>query len=174
MPAGGTLVQSSSGGPFSFEGVVLNELIPFIEANYCASPAGNHRGIGGISRGGYWALEIAFRFPEAFASVGGHSAALLDTFAGPDINPQYTGLNNDLVDLRVYLDIGASDWVINNIRRLHEDMLAAGKLHTWVLNEGKHENAYWSKYLSDYLHWYSEPWSLERESYPHCQLENPG
>jgi len=174
MPGSGTLAQNTSGGPYSFEGVVLNELIPFIEANYCASPNGDHRAIGGISRGGYWALEIAFRFPQTFASVGGHSVALLDTYAGSDINPQYTGVYNDLADLRVYLDIGADDWVINNIRRLHEDMLAAGKAHTWILNQGKHEDAYWSNNLSDYLEWYAQPWSLERESYPYCLIDNPG
>ena len=174
MPGGGTLTQSTSGGPYSFEGIVLNELIPFIEANYCASPDADQRAIGGISRGGYWALEIAFRFPRMFASVGGHSVALLDTFAGSDINPQYTGIYNNLADLRVYLDIGAEDWVINNIRRLHEDMLAAGQAHTWVLNQGKHEDAYWSANLSDYLKWYVEPWSLERDSYPLCLIENPG
>ena len=174
LPSGGLLAQNSSGGPYSYEGVVLNELIPFIEENYCASPNGGERAIGGISRGGYWALEIAFRFPEAFASVGGHSAALLDTFAGPELNPQYTGINNDLAELRVYLDIGADDWVINNIRRLHEDMLTAGKAHTWVLNQGNHEDAYWSDNLRDYLNWYAEPWSSERESYLVCKIDMPG
>ena len=106
--------------------------------------------------------------------MGGHSAALLDTFAGRDFNPQYTGLYNDLADLRVYLDIGADDWVINNIRRLHEDMLASGKTHTWVLNQGKHEDAYWSDHLGDYIGWYTEPWSVERQSYPTCLIDIPG
>lgn len=174
MPDGGTMVDSTSGGPNSYEGVVMNELIPFIETNYCAIPDGEYRAIGGISRGGYWSLEIAFRFPQMFASVGGHSAALLDTFAGRDINPQYTGIYNDLADLRVYLDIGIDDWVINNIRRLHEEMLAAGKNHTWALNQGKHEDAYWSNNLKDYLIWYTLPWPLERDPYPPCLIDGPG
>lgn len=174
FPSGGAIAQNTSGGPYSFEGVIVNELIPFIEANFCASPSGSDRAIGGISRGGYWALEIAFRFPGSFASVGGHSVALLDTFAGPDINPQATGINRDLGDLRIYLDIGADDWLINNIRRLHEDMATAGRDHTWVLNEGKHEDAYWAQHLQDYLTWYAVPWSMESESYPLCANDSPG
>src|SRR5690606_891182 len=100
---------------------------------------------GGVSRGGYWSLEIAFRQPEMFVSVGGHSAALIDRGDRLDANPQYTGINNDLGDLRIYMDIGAQDWLLPNYLRLHEDMLAKDPPvpHEWVLGEGLHEDAYW-------------------------------
>lgn len=169
MPGGGTIANNSSGGPYSFEGVILNELIPHIEANYCAwyLPAG--RALGGLSRGGYWSLEIAFRNASKVASVGAHSAALVDTHAGPDLNPQFTGLSNDLGNLRIYMDIGAEDWYITNIRRLHEDMEKAGIPHTWVLNDGIHEDPYWADHVSDYLRWYSEGWSNEGSAFPPCE-----
>ncbi len=161
MVDGGWLANTTSGGPRSYEGHILDYLIPFVEENYCvwAEPAG--RAIGGISRGGYWALEIAFRHPELFVSVGGHSAALIDSHAGPDINPQYTALSNDLGDLRVYLDIGDRDYLLPNTQRLHEDMTAQGIPHTWVLNEGAHEDSYWPQHLHEYLLWYAEPWSYD-------------
>jgi enterochelin esterase-like enzyme len=169
MPDGGPIANNTSGGPASYEGVILNDLIPFVQTSYCAwnDPAG--RAIGGLSRGGYWALEIAFRHPDQFASVGGHSAALLDVAAGPDLNPQHTGLGNDLGDLRIYLDIGRDDYVIYNVRRLHEEMETAGIPHTWVLNDGRHEEAYWGDHLADYLHWYTFPWPPDRDTYPPCQ-----
>lgn len=168
MADGGWIANNTSGGPGSYESLILNDLIPFIEANLCAWPESNGRAIGGLSRGGYWALEIAFRHPEQFASVGGHSAALLDTYAGPDLNPQYTGLSQNLGDLRIYLDIGADDYVINNIRRLHEDMVSQEIPHVWQLNEGSHEESYWSAHLNDYLLWYTAPWSPNRNNYPLC------
>jgi enterochelin esterase-like enzyme len=149
--------------------VILAELIPFIESHYCVWAEANGRALGGVSRGGYWALEIAFRHPEQFVSVGGHSAALYDIAAGPALNPQYTGINNDLGDLRIYFDIGAEDYLITNIRRLHEAMETADIPHTWVLNSGIHENSYWSAHVADYLAWYTIPWSFERETYPLCQ-----
>ncbi|MCI0397879.1 MAG: hypothetical protein L0332_22225 [Chloroflexi bacterium] len=168
MPDGGAIANNSSGGPSSFEDVVLTDLIPFIEATTCAWPAAAGRAIGGLSRGGYWALEIAFRNPTFFTSAGGHSAALLDTAAGPAINPQQTGLTNNLGRLRIYLDIGRDDYLIANVERLHEEMAAAGRPHTWVLNDGRHEDAYWSAHLFEYLAWYSEPWPRSRLLYPPC------
>lgn len=172
LPDGGRIANQSSGGPGSFESVIMNDLIPYVEQTYCAwaDPAG--RAIGGLSRGGYWALEIAFRFPDQFTSVGGHSAALLDQYAWPAVNPQYTGLSQDLGDLRIYLDIGANDYVINNIRRLHVDMEAAVPPipHTWVLNEGRHEDQYWQTHIPDYLDWYTVPWPLDRGHYPNCAV----
>jgi len=171
LPDGGWIANNSSGGPGSFESVIMDELMPYVEQTYCAWPVPDGRAIGGLSRGGYWALEIAFRFPEAFASVGGHSAALLDQYAWPAVNPQYTGLSQDLGDLRIYLDIGANDYVINNIRQLHLDMETAVPPipHTWILNEGRHEEAYWQAHIPDYLEWYTEPWPMDRAAYPLCE-----
>lgn len=168
MPDGGWLANNTSGGPGSYESLILEDLIPHVEADYClwAEPAG--RAIGGLSRGGYWALEIAFRFPQHFTSVAGHSAALLDQYAGPTLNPQSTGVSNDLGNLRVYLDIGADDYLRENTIRLHRDMEAAGVAHTWHLNEGRHEDAYWAAHLGDYLRWYAQPWPLARAAYPPC------
>ena len=168
MPDGGWIANNTSGGPGSYESVVLDELIPHVEANYCASAQTADRAIGGLSRGGYWALEIAFRFPQLFASVGGHSAALLDSFAGPSINPQYTGLNNDLGRLRIYLDIGAEDYVRANTIKLHADMQAAGVPHEWHLNEGQHVDEYWAAHAAEYLAWYVAPWSRDRSHYLPC------
>lgn len=168
MADGGLLAYNTSGGPASYEGMIMTELIPHIESRYCAwrDPAG--RAIGGLSRGGYWALEIAFRNAAQFASAGGHSAALIDSFAGPDLNPQYTGLSHDLGRLRVYFDIGAQDPYLTQIRKLHEDMEAAGRPHTWQLNEGGHEEAYWMGHTADYLTWYSAGWPQPRETLPIC------
>jgi len=49
MADGGLLAYNTSGGPASYEGMVLTELIPHIESRYCAwkDPAG--RAIGGLA-----------------------------------------------------------------------------------------------------------------------------
>ncbi len=170
MPDGGWLARNSSGGPGSYESLILNHLIPFIETNTCAWAAAEGRAIGGLSRGGYWALEIAFRYPDRFASVGGHSAALLDIAAGPALNPQDTALNNDLGSLRIYFDIGESDAAIANIRRLHENMTGLGIAHEWTLNPGGHNIDYWSAHAKEYLLWYAAPWPARRSRYPFCPI----
>jgi enterochelin esterase-like enzyme len=172
MTSGGTLLNYTSGGPFSYESFILEEFIPYIEDEYCAwrDPAG--RALGGISRGGYWSLEIAFRHPDQFISVGGHSASLYDLYGGPDLVPQSTGLANDLGNLRIYFDIGENDPLIYNLRKLHEDMEEVGREHVWVLNEGGHTDTYWASHVEEYIHWYAEPWSLQRQTYPFCSVNN--
>ena len=169
MVSGGYLADNTSGGPGSYEAMFMEEFIPHIEQSYCAWAEGDGRALGGMSRGGYWALEIAFRHPDQFASVGGHSAALLDAYGGVEVNPEQTGLENDLGDLRVYLDIGESDWVINNVQRLHERMDEAGIAHEWILNEGRHEEAYWGAHVADYLSFYAAPWPADPAAYPRCR-----
>ena len=168
MPAGGWIALNSSGGPGSYETVIMEEFIPFIEEEYCAWPDAAGRAIGGLSRGGYWALEIAFRHSAQFTSVGGHSASLLDIAAGAEINPQYTALSNDLGDLRIYLDIGRMDGGIANTQKLHDDLTTSSIAHTWVLNEGGHDTAYWTAHLPEYLDWYMQPWLKTAVSPPPC------
>ena len=168
MSDGGWIANNTSGGPGSFEAVVLNDLIPAVEQDYCAWADAAGRALGGLSRGGYWSLMIAFRQPELFVSVGGHSAALIDSYAGPDLNPQYTALSNDLGDLRIYLDIGERDWLRPQVQKLHEDMTAAGITHTWTLNPGEHADDYWTSHVNDYIRWYAVAWPSDRQHYPVC------
>lgn len=168
MLDGGWLANNTSGGAGSYETLFLSELLPHIEATTCAWADASGRAIGGLSRGGYWALEIAFRHVDTFASVGGHSAALLDMYAGPNINPRYTGLNQQVSDLRIYLDIGMDDYLSQPLQQLHEEMAQAHIPHEWVLNTGGHDEAYWRTHVLDYLLWYTQPWQLPRNTYPLC------
>lgn len=158
MPDGRFASVTTSGGPNSFEQIIVDELMPHIEATYCAANHPRLRAIGGISRGGYWSLEIAFRHPHLFASVGGHAATLLDISASTELDPQYTAVNNDLGRLRIYLDIGENDAAIGNTLLLHEELEAAGVPHMWLLNAGGHADPYWSDHVEEYLRWYTTPW----------------
>ena len=170
MPDGRPLSQSSSGGPGSFEDVVINELVPFVEETFCAARRRQHRAIGGVSRGGYWATEIAFRHAERFGSVGAHSVAFLDEGENPAINPLYTGTANDLDGLRIYFDFGRDDSLINFAIPLHRRMLALDVPHEWVVHDfGGHTESYWISQTEAYLQWYAEPWPFERRIYGRCQ-----
>jgi len=166
LPFGGEIANATSGGDWSFEGVVMNELIPFIEQRYCAWPAAAGRAIGGISRGGYWSLEIGFRHPEHFAAVGGHSAALFYNNAGPVYNPLTTGANPRLSALPIYLDIGERDWLRQGVFDLHALLETAGAPHAWQLNPGAHQDAYWQEHMVEYLAWYASHWPAQESEYP--------
>ncbi len=171
MPDGGWIANQTSGGPFSYEGLIVNELIPHIEQTYCAMDEAAGRALGGLSRGGYWSLEIAFRQPELFRSVGGHSFALLDSHAGPDMDPVSTGVANNLGELRIYLDIGANDYLLPRAQPLHDALTAAGIPHVWQVNDGTHEEAYWQSQVGAYLDWYNAGWDSVPERL--CQPATP-
>jgi len=168
MPDNGWLANTTSSGPTSYEGFVLNELIPHIESQTCAWPAREGRAVGGVSRGGYWSLMMAFRRPDLFRSVGAHSPALIDSFAGPDEDPRVTGTANPLGDLRIWVDIGERDPYLTAARPLHDTLTAAGVAHEWRVNPGIHDEAYWTAHLDDYITWYAAGFPADRAALPGC------
>src|SRR5262245_37839363 len=115
MPYYGQIGQANSFPPDpSYETVILEELLPAIERDLCTWNDRDHRAIGGISRGGFWAFSIAMRHPDVFGIVGGHSAFFPnDTNEIPaPFNPLELALNSNFLQaakLRMYLDNGAND-----------------------------------------------------------------
>ncbi len=154
------LYVGTSGGPGSVEAVVLERLIPYIEARYPAESARWARAIGGISRGGVWALEIALRHPEAFASVGGHSPALDVNRAPPDYDPFVLARQVDLRGLRVYLDAGDADWARAGAQRLAGILERRGIPVRLEVHPGAHADALWAGAIEAYLDFYAEPWRV--------------
>jgi S-formylglutathione hydrolase FrmB len=75
---GSSFYINSRDGRLRYEDFFFREFLPQIEKRYRAQSGRASRGIAGISMGGYGALHLGFRHPELFASVGAHSAALLE------------------------------------------------------------------------------------------------
>ncbi len=168
MPDNGWLANTTTSGPTSYEGFVLNELIPHIESQYCVWPAREGRAVGGVSRGGYWSLMMAFRRPDLFRSAGAHSPALIDSFAGAAEDPRVTGAANPLGDLRIWVDIGERDPYLVDAQPLHDALTAAGVAHEWRVNPGIHEEAYWTAHLDEYVTWYAAGFPADRAALPDC------
>ena len=56
-----------------YEDYVTMDLVKHVESTYRARKDRNNRAIAGTSMGGYGALKAAFRHPDLYASVAGHS-----------------------------------------------------------------------------------------------------
>jgi enterochelin esterase-like enzyme len=162
MPDGdsseGGIYVNTSGGERSIEGLVVDELMPHIDATYQTRTDREARAIGGISRGGVWSLEIAFRHPDLFGAVGAHSPALSVNYPHPLYDPYSLAAEPGVKELRIYLDAGDVDWARTGTRRLHETLEEEGVAHEYVLGEGSHVDEYWSKMLPAYLAFYTAPW----------------
>lgn len=169
MPYNGNLGNISSGGPHSIEGVTVDALIPHIDASYCTWQEGAGRSIGGISRGGYWALMIAFRHPDLFTAVAGHSSHLRYETDKAEYNPLSTYAGADLSRMRIWLDWGQKDFLYAGQAQLDRSLSDAGVPHETHVNPGGHNEAYWLTYLPHYLDWHAAEWPAAREAYPRCE-----
>jgi S-formylglutathione hydrolase FrmB len=69
---------NSHDGRVRYEDFFMKEFLPFIESHYRIRADRAHRGVSGVSMGGYGVLRLAFRYPQLFGSVSAHSAALID------------------------------------------------------------------------------------------------
>ncbi|WP_161599249.1 alpha/beta hydrolase [Reinekea blandensis] len=149
-----------------YEDYLVNEVVPFIESHYPAQTHAGGRYVGGISMGGFAALHLAFRHPELFSKVGGHSPALVTDesfdWLYPDHetwlnrNPLRLAQSEDLSALNVYLDIGLQDqWgFIPATKTLAESLKQNGIDCLLSLTEGGHTSTYWSRKIPDYLMFY--------------------
>ena len=168
MPDSGSWGDATSGGERSVEGVTIQDLIPWVDSHFCSWNAAAGRSIGGISRGGYWALMMAFRHPELFASVSGHSSHLRLETDPPLFNPLATYLTVDLSQMRIWMDWGDRDFLRAGQQLLHESLMNAGIAHRVKIAAGGHANYYWFEHMREYIDWHAESWPLAREAYPPC------
>jgi enterochelin esterase-like enzyme len=145
---------------------VLDEVIPAALRLLGADPA--RIAIGGLSMGGFGALDIARLHPGRFCAVGGDSAALW--FAGADTAPgAFDGArdfshhdvlaaaraSNPYGAIPIWLDVGTEDpfraadvALAAELRADHADV----QLHIWP---GGHDGAYWEAHWGSYLAFYA-------------------
>jgi enterochelin esterase-like enzyme len=145
---------------------ILHEAIP---AGLYYTKADPHRvAIGGVSMGGFGALDIARLRPKRFCAVGGRSAALWfqggDTPAGAFDNAADFA-RHDLIRFArhrrlyrvpVWMDVGtqdpfrSADTALARILRSHRTRL---RFHVWP---GGHDSAYWNAHMGMYLRFYAD------------------
>jgi enterochelin esterase-like enzyme len=163
MPHGDyALYTDTSGGDKSFEDVVVNELIPEIDGHFRTLADAKHRAIGGISRGGVWALEIAFRHPEEFDAVGGHSPALSVNRAASGFDPIDLAKSAPIDKLRIFLDAGDQDWTRTGAQELSKVLTDRYIPYTFTIGKGVHDYPYWASQIDAYLRFYGAPWKAEK------------
>jgi len=142
---------------------VLREAIPAGISRLDAD--GTRVAIGGISMGGFGALDLARLAPRRFCAVGGHSAALWRGETPP-------GAFGDAADFRrhdllaaasrgrpyrsaVWIDVGTRDPFARAGRRLARLLSDRGVQVTYRSWPGSHEPRYWRAHLPAYLGFYA-------------------
>ncbi len=152
------LYVTTSGGPGSFEEQLVNELMPHVDSSFRSLQTREARAVGGISRGGVWALEIAFRHPDAFGAVAAHSPALSANRAPSAYDP-FTLLKEPGVEaLRIYLSAGEADWARQATVELHHALESEGISSELAIHSGAHVDSQWQGHIDEYLRFYTAGW----------------
>jgi S-formylglutathione hydrolase FrmB len=66
-----------------YDDYIAHDVVRFIDGRYRTLNDAGHRGIGGLSMGGYGALWIALRYPEVFGAAASHSGVVSPLYVGP-------------------------------------------------------------------------------------------
>lgn len=138
---------------------IINELIPWIEENYSVCTTRSCRAVGGISRGGGWALRLAMRNFDLFGAVGAHSPGPM---AGDWWQAQKHLETHTPEDYpRIYIDRGEDDFLKQDIDSFEKVLYNNGIPHEFIINPGSHNQAYWQQHVAEYLRWYAEGFQNE-------------
>jgi|LSQX01.2.fsa_nt_gb enterochelin esterase-like enzyme len=164
--------QSFVEGPY--EAYFIDEVMPLIEARFQTKNDRSGRMIGGYSMGGYAALHLAFRHPQLFCRVGGHSASLFpEAFPDESISdwlypdeqirdqrdPIRLAETCDLTGLQVYLDTGATDVNVEGNALLAQILEEKGISCEKHVFPGTHSRFYCTTMMPEYLAFYGAPYT---------------
>lgn len=177
MPNGGDISElNDQPDGQSYETVILDELLPTVESDFCLWGGRQGRAIGGISRGGFWAFSIVLRHPDLFNAVGGHSPYFAEDNAGPETNPLALAenVNLDKFSLRIAMDNGTDDMVGANVKLMSDTLSANGVENDYLINPaGGHDMDYWRSHIAEYLAFYGEAWPHDVMALPSCLEPSP-
>jgi enterochelin esterase-like enzyme len=135
----------------TFDKIICDDLIPFIDGKFRTIPDRDHRALAGLSMGAAQALRIGLNHLNKFASLGAFSPAIAIT----DITKDYDGYLADSAKINqqlrlLWIGIGREDFLHTPVIESHELLKKAGIQHVWVESSGAHVWTVWREYLADF------------------------
>ena len=130
-----------------FQRDLLEELIPYVQANYRVHTDRDHRALAGLSRGGGQTLTIGLRHLDLFSRLGVFSSS-----GNPDAFKDVAA-DAKKVNERVklfWMGIGTGDPGFQNAKRFSDFLDAAGITHTFfTIPNGEHTWIMWRRFLQE-------------------------
>lgn len=66
-----------------YDDYIAHDVVAYVDSRYRTRADRAHRGIGGLSMGGYGAMSLALRYPEVFGAGASHSGVVSPMYVGP-------------------------------------------------------------------------------------------
>ena len=143
-----------------FQKDLVDDLIPFVQANYRASSDRKDRALAGLSRGGGQTLSIGLRHLNLFSRLGVFSAGSnnpQEAFKDVAANAKRVDEQLDLL----WIGCGTDDFAMPGGKRLAEFLTVTGIEHTFRATAGEHTWIVWRQYLKEFV---PLLWSAKRSS----------
>lgn len=139
-----------------FGQAVVEVLIPWVDKTFRTIPDRQHRAIGGLSRGGAWAVHLGLSHWQLFGAIGGHSAFYFNSDTH-NIRTWLKAIPPESIP-RIFLDIGDRDYLDVPNSKLENLLVEYSIPHEWYLFPGRHEEIYWERHIEQYIRWYAAGW----------------
>lgn len=127
-----------------FEGDLLNDVIPAIEARYSVAADRQHRALAGLSMGGGQSLNFGLGHLDTFAWVGGFSSAP-NTEPPAELVPDPDAAADQLELL--FLSCGTEDGLFAISQGVHTYLAAHDVPHVWHVDGNGHDATHWRNSL---------------------------
>jgi len=151
----------------SMESFIVNDLVPYIEANYPVIPDRRNRAITGLSMGGHGAFYLGARHPDIWGNIGAMSGGVnilpfpdswsLAKLLGktrdedPELWKKHTAAymipQIKSGDFNIIFDCGSDDFFASVNNDLHKALLDAKVPHDYISRPGSHTWDYWNNSL---------------------------
>jgi enterochelin esterase-like enzyme len=136
------------GGEFvayaAFERELIDDLIPYIEANYSVNSDREQRALAGLSMGGGQSLNFGLGNLDVFAYVGGFSSAP-NTMAAAELVPD-PARAAAMLEL-LWVSCGDEDGLFNISEGVHNYLAENDVPHIWQVDVGAHTFPVWKNDL---------------------------
>jgi len=176
--ADGWYTDSVSAPDDKYESYIIKELIPEVDKKFRTLADRGHRGIAGLSMGGYGSLKFGIKYPDLFVVAGSFSGALgattyteksngaiaksIDLVYGPPDSD--TRKANDIFKLVrdltpekqkslpfIYLACGTEDFLFQSNRDLDSLLIEKKVPHEYRELPGVHDWKFWDGQIQQFL-----------------------
>ena len=128
----------------AFEGDLLDDVIPTIEARYSASTDREDRALAGLSMGGGQSLNFGLGHLDTFAWIGGFSSAP-NTRPPSELVPDPEAAQEQLELL--FLSCGTEDGLFGISQGVHTYLAEHDVPHVWHVDGNGHDATHWQNSL---------------------------
>ncbi len=128
---------------------LLEDVLPFVEANHHVRTDAAGRAFAGLSMGGGQSLTLGLVHPDTFAWVGGFSSAPPSKEAVAGALSGSTAMNQKLKLL--WIGVGKDDFLLKRNEEFVASLKEKGVRHEWHLTEGNHSWPVWRTYLAEFV-----------------------